>query len=225
MIEEFYAYPKDRHELRNLALEPEHAVALASYRQRLLAEVQRTGEAFADKLPPPRIYPEPKATHPPNVVLILADDLGYADLGCQGSSDVVTPHSIRWPQTAYDAPPRTSQPPSAVPRPPASSPAATSRGLVTRPIRPEYLPTYGLPEAKQTLADVLREAGYRTGMIGKWDLGTAAPFQPQRRGFDDFCGFYTGCRNYVPLSPADPATFDAPSAGYGPDRKRPWSRP
>ena len=157
---------------------------MASYRQRLLAELRRTKRGVLDKLPPPRIYPEPKATHTPNVVLILADDLGYADLGCQGSSMWSRPTSIRWPQTAYDAPPRTSQPPSAVPRPPASSPAATSSGLVTRPIRePEYLPTYGLPEAEQTLADVLREAGYRTGMIGKWDLGTAAPVPAATPGF------------------------------------------
>jgi arylsulfatase B len=137
----------------------------------------------------------------PNVILIVADDLGYGELGCYGNRDVPTPHidslarnGVRFTSGYITAP----------------FCAASRAGLLTgryqtrfgfefNPIGPQNAePGIGLPLGERTLADALREAGYATGLVGKWHLGGTARFHPERRGFDEFFGFLHEGHYYVP---------------------------
>jgi arylsulfatase B len=130
----------------------------------------------------------------PNIIYIIADDLGYGELSCQNpDTDVPTPridsiaaNGIRMTDGYVSAP----------------FCAASRAGLITgryqtrfgfefNPIGPRNEdPDAGLPVSEKTLADLLRDrAGYSTAMIGKWHLGGTAHFNPIRRGFDNFFGF------------------------------------
>ncbi len=142
----------------------------------------------------------------PNLLLILADDMGYGDLGCQGSRMLRTPHLDRLADDGV----RCSQ--AYV----VSSVCSPSRaGLMTGrdprrfgyegnlnqsagayATRPDLL---GLPPGESTLADHLRPGGYATGLVGKWHLGTGEGFHPNDRGFDHFCGMLGGSHSYWPL--------------------------
>ena len=122
----------------------------------------------------------------PNVLLILVDDLGYADLGCQGSRDVKTP---RIDSLAADGVRCTAGYVSAPQCCPSRAGLLTGRyqnrfGFETNPAGPATK-TAGLPTAERTIADGLREAGYMTGIVGKWHLGEAHGMQPWERGFED----------------------------------------
>ncbi|MFI5401754.1 MAG: sulfatase [Planctomycetota bacterium] len=142
---------------------------------------------------------------PPNIVIILADDLGYADLGVQGSGDLATPH--------IDALAREG---ARFTNGYASAPvcAPTRAGLLTGRYQqrfgfefnaPEPRATeYGLPREEATLAERLKVRGYATGMVGKWHLGFRPELTPARRGFDEFFGFLGGMRSYFPRPKADP---------------------
>jgi arylsulfatase A-like enzyme len=128
-------------------------------------------------------------------VVILADDLGNADLGYRGSA-IRTPHldalaagGVRL-EAFYGQPVCT----------PARAALLTGRypirhGLQTLVIFPSH--TYGLPTEERTLPEALREAGYRTAMVGKWHLGHAdTKYWPQNRGFDHFYGNVMGEVDY-----------------------------
>lgn len=143
----------------------------------------------------------------PNILIILADDMGYGDLGCMGSQQIRTPAIDEMRAAgvlctqAYVA----------------SSVCSPSRaGLLTGrdprrfgyegnlnakaanyATRPELL---GLPPGEHTLADHLKSASYQTALIGKWHLGTGQGFHPNDRGFDHFCGMLTGSHNYFPTA-------------------------
>jgi len=138
---------------------------------------------------------------PPNIVLLLADDLGYGETGCQGNSQIPTPHidsiannGVRFTQGYVTAP----------------FCSASRAGLLTGRYQTrfgyEFNPTgahnedpeAGLPTGERTLADVLVDAGYVTALIGKWHLGGTARFHPLRRGFDEFFGFLHEGHYYVP---------------------------
>ncbi|MHC4717749.1 MAG: sulfatase-like hydrolase/transferase, partial [Planctomycetota bacterium] len=142
----------------------------------------------------------------PNVVVILADDLGYADVGYHGCKDIPTPHidsiaagGVRFTQAYVSCP--------------VCSP--TRAGLMTGRYQnrfghefntgsaPNALKAHvGLPVEEKTIADVLKAAGYATGVIGKWHLGIHPRFHPFRRGFDEFFGFLSGSHSYFkPLQP------------------------
>ncbi len=130
----------------------------------------------------------------PNVIFIIADDLGYGELSCQNpATDIPTPaidsiaaNGVRFTNGYVSAP----------------FCAASRAGLITgryqtrfgfefNPIGPRNEdPDAGLPTDQKTLADLLRDqAGYTTALIGKWHLGGTAHFNPMRRGFDEFFGF------------------------------------
>jgi arylsulfatase A-like enzyme len=139
-----------------------------------------------------------------NIVLIVADDLGYADLGFQGSPDVLTPYLDSLAAAgahltdAYVSSPVCS---------PSRAGLLTGRypqrfGLEFNPPSPSP-PEFGLPPEETTLAEELKGAGYFTGMVGKWHLGTAAEFHPLNRGFDEFFGFLGGSHSYVDWSSGD----------------------
>lgn len=131
----------------------------------------------------------------PNVIFIMADDLGNADLGYRGGQ-VKTPHidklatsGVRL-ESFYGMPLCT----------PSRASLMTGRyamryGLQTAVIFPSH--AYGLPVEERTLPQALKEAGYRTCMVGKWHLGHAdRQFWPQNRGFDHFYGNLVGEVDY-----------------------------
>jgi arylsulfatase A-like enzyme len=125
-------------------------------------------------------------TGPPNIVLIMADDLGYGDLSCYGSK-IQTPCIDRLAQEGI----RFTQFNSASP---VCSPSRASWLTGRYPTRvgiPRVLSetdTYGLPASETTMAQMLKNAGYGTACVGKWHLGSVPEFMPTNRGFDEFFG-------------------------------------
>ncbi len=137
----------------------------------------------------------------PNIVFIVADDLGYGELGCQGNLQIPTPYidslanaGVRF-TSGYVTAPNCS--PSRAGLMVGRFP--TRFGHEFNPIGAKNEdPAYGLPVGQTTIADVLQNAGYITGVIGKWHLGGAATYHPYRRGFDEFYGFTHEGHYYVP---------------------------
>ncbi|MCE9552727.1 MAG: arylsulfatase [Planctomycetes bacterium] len=131
----------------------------------------------------------------PNIVVILADDLGNADLGYRGSKirtpniDALAKTGVRL-ESYYGLPLCT----------PSRAALMTGRypmrhGLQTLVIFPSH--KYGLPTEEKTLPQALKEVGYNTYMVGKWHLGHAdKKFWPQNRGFDHFYGNVMGEVDY-----------------------------
>jgi arylsulfatase B len=131
----------------------------------------------------------------PNIVVILADDLGNADLGYRGS-DIKTPNIDKLANEGVRAESFYGMPVCT----PARAELMTGRyamryGLQTLVIFPSH--AYGLPTDERTLPQALKEAGYQTAMVGKWHLGHAdKKFWPQNRGFDHFYGNLVGEVDY-----------------------------
>ena len=132
---------------------------------------------------------------PPNIVLVLADDLGNADLGYRGS-DIKTPNIDKLAKEGVQLESFHGMPVCT----PARAALMTGRypmryGLQTLVIFPNH--TYGLPTDEWTLPQALKQAGYSTSMVGKWHLGHAdQKFWPQNRGFDHFYGNLVGEVDY-----------------------------
>jgi arylsulfatase A-like enzyme len=128
----------------------------------------------------------------------LADDLGYGDLGSFGSTTIKTPHLDRLAQEGMRL--TDFYVPSAVCTP---SRAALLTGRypyrsgMTKVIKPES--TDGLPTREETLAEVLKKAGYRTSMVGKWHLGNQEKHRPTRHGFGSWLGVLYS-NNMTPFS-------------------------
>ena len=135
----------------------------------------------------------------PNIIVLLADDLGYADTSMHGAKDIKTPHIDAIAKNGVRC---TSGYVSA----PYCSP--TRAGLLTgryqqrfghefNPVTAKNGGKDGLPLDQRTMADLLRAAGYVTALIGKWHLGELDAQHPQSRGFDEFFGFLTGMHSYT----------------------------
>jgi arylsulfatase A-like enzyme len=129
----------------------------------------------------------------PNILFIVADDLGYADLGFQGCHDIPTPNidalatsGVRF-TSGYVSGPYCSP---------------TRAGLMTGRYQTRFGHEFnpgdknGLPLGETTIADRLKAAGYVTGLVGKWHLGSLPQFHPQKRGFAEFFGFLAGAHDY-----------------------------
>jgi len=137
----------------------------------------------------------------PNILLLIADDLGYGELGCQGNQQIPTPHLDR---LAADGARFTSGYVT------APFCAASRAGLFTGRYQTRFGfelnpigavncdPRVGLPASETTFAQRLHDAGYATGLVGKWHLGGTAAYHPQRRGFDEFFGFLHEGHTFVP---------------------------
>jgi arylsulfatase A-like enzyme len=132
----------------------------------------------------------------PNVILIVGDDMGYADVGVHGCKDIPTPNldALARAGTRFT---------SGYVSGPYCSP--TRAGLLTGRYQTRFGHEFnagaagtGLPVTETTLADRLKGAGYATGWVGKWHLGAAERFHPQKRGFDDAFGFLGGAHPYFP---------------------------
>lgn len=135
----------------------------------------------------------------PNILLIVGDDMGYADVGFQGCQDIPTRHldalaasGVRF-TNGYVSGPYCSP---------------TRAGLLTGRYQTRFGHEFnpgegegksGLPLEQSTLADRLKAAGYRTGLVGKWHLGGQSEYHPQKRGFDEFFGFLGGAHGYMQM--------------------------
>ena len=132
---------------------------------------------------------------PPNIVLIVGDDIGYGDFGCYGSKTNETPHidalalrGLRF--TDYHSAGAMCSP----------TRASILTGLYPHRFGPEFDGALsvrddrkvGLPLAAVTLAECLSGVGYATGCFGKWHLGYSAPLLPTRQGFESFRGLLGG---------------------------------
>lgn len=135
----------------------------------------------------------------PHLVVILADDMGYADIGVHGCRDIPTPHIDRiaargvrctdaYANGAFCTPTR----------------AALMSGRYQHRHGNEDLDdvTGPLPRGVPTLAERLRAAGYATCLVGKWHLGLEDGYTPLDRGFDEFFGMLGGMHHYLPRSAA-----------------------
>jgi arylsulfatase A-like enzyme len=141
----------------------------------------------------------------PNFIILLADDLGYGDVGCFGSPDVPTPNidgiaerGVRFTD-GYVTCPVCSPSRSAVMTGRYQeryghefNPEAGPKGI-GRDIKENL----GLPLSEITLPQLLKPAGYATGIVGKWHLGSNPPFHPLARGFDEYFGFLGPALPYV----------------------------
>ena len=136
----------------------------------------------------------------PNIIVIISDDQGYADVGFHGSKEIITPNIDRianngvvfsegYVSYAVCSPSRA--------------------GLITGRYQNRFGYTrnillapkdslMGLPLTEQTLPDVLNNVDYKTKAIGKWHLGAHESLVPERRGFDEFFGFIIGGHRYFP---------------------------
>ena len=130
----------------------------------------------------------------PNIVIIFADDLGYGDIGAFGAPNIRTPRldamaaeGQKW--TSFYVQPVCSPSRSALLTgrlPVRNGMFGTPRGMAPRVFREDA--AEGLPLADLTIAELLKSAGYRTGMVGKWHLGQLPQFLPMRHGFDSWFG-------------------------------------
>jgi arylsulfatase len=127
------------------------------------------------------------AARPPNIVLIFADDMGYADVGAFGGKNVVTPNLDRLAAegrrfTNFHVP----QPICTASRAALLTGCYANRLGLTGALMPAA--RHGLAAAETTLPEMLRARGYATGMAGKWHLGHHPEFMPLRHGFDEYFG-------------------------------------
>jgi arylsulfatase A-like enzyme len=148
-----------------------------------------------------------RAQDRPNVLFILADDLGYGDLSSYGRPDYMTPVLDRLAAqgmkltSAYAAAPVCT--PTRCAFITGRYPQRFEVGL-QEPLTASS-PPVGLPAAQPTIATRMRAAGYETALIGKWHLGWREEYRPNRHGFDEFFGSLSGALDYF--------THVAPDAG------------
>jgi arylsulfatase A-like enzyme len=138
---------------------------------------------------------------PPNIVVILADDLGYGDVGFNGCPDIPTPNIDALATNGALCTNGYATHPVCSP-----SRAAIMTGRYQQRFGHENQPTFdtlipqnpglGLPESEFTLAQLLKPAGYVCAAIGKWHLGFAPNLFPTERGFDEFFGFLDAQQGY-----------------------------
>lgn len=134
----------------------------------------------------------------PNIIVFMADDMGYADTGFTGAKDIKTPNLDNlakngvffkqgYANHAYCGPSRAAL---------MAGRYQQRFGFETNPAYDPANPKMGIDEGEKLFPKRLQEVGYKTGAIGKWHLGAAAEFHPLNRGFDYFYGFLGGGHDY-----------------------------
>jgi arylsulfatase A-like enzyme len=160
----------------------------------------------------------------PNILIIVADDLGYNDLGFQGSKDIATPHLDKLAAQGVRCTNGYVNHPFCSP-----TRAALMTGRYQHRFghenNPEWLPAStrdGLPLSESTIADALKQQGYKTGHVGKWHLGAHPQFHPLKRGFDECFAALGGGHQYFPAAhnkqeynlPLDRNSIEEPQKAY-----------
>ncbi len=182
-----------------------------------LAALPGAARVASSVAPAPPSSPAPRR---PNVVVILADDMGFSDIGCYGS-EIATPNidrlaagGLRFTQfynTARCCPTRAALLTGLYPHQAGVGHMVSGRGT----------PAYQgfLNDRCVTIAEALRPAGYRTAMSGKWHVGEHRPHWPTDRGFERYFGLISGGTNYFRLDPerqmawgAEP--YEPPAEGF-----------
>ncbi|WP_282072503.1 sulfatase-like hydrolase/transferase [Polaribacter atrinae] len=136
----------------------------------------------------------------PNIIIILADDLGYNDVGFNGCKDIPTPNIDK---IATNGVKFTNAYVSYAVCGPSRAGLITGRyqdrfGFGRNPLFAPNDPAMGLPLSEETLASALKKANYKSVALGKWHLGAHKSQRPLQRGFDDFFGFLSGGHQYFP---------------------------
>ena len=155
------------------------------------------------------LNPSALSAKQPNIVLILADDLGYGSVGCYGNKVVRTPHIDRLAASGIRCTDFHSNGPMCTP---TRAALLTGRyqqrcawvedgelSPVFRQQRQENLKqrwAWGISLDELTIAELLKTGGYATGLFGKWHLGYDVKFHPMNQGFDEFRGFIGGAVDY-----------------------------
>lgn len=137
----------------------------------------------------------------PNIIIIMTDDQGYNDVGFNGSKDIITPELDNLAKggttfsSAYVAHPFCG---------PSRAGLLTGRyphefgSQFNLPANSEKSVGEGIPLSEKFISNTLQDAGYYTGIIGKWHLGAVEGYEPKDRGFNHFYGFLGGGHNYFP---------------------------
>src|SRR2546423_6825885 len=140
----------------------------------------------------------------PNVLYIMADDMGWGDLSCYGRPDYRTPNldrlasqGVRFTE-AYSASPVCTPTRCAfvTGRYPARTAVGLEEPLAWRKTLEQQKRDVGLPPEHPTVASLLKAAGYRTSLLGKWHLGYLPKYGPTKSGFDEFFGIMSGGADY-----------------------------
>ena len=142
----------------------------------------------------------------PNVIVIMADDMGYADAGFTGATDIQTPNLDQLAASGVTFTQGYSNHPFCGP---SRAALLTGRyqhrfGLGTNPAYDPANPVMGMDPGEVLFPKRLQGAGYVTGCVGKWHLGAAEPFNPLNRGFDYFYGFLGGGHDYFEIDMTKP---------------------
>lgn len=133
----------------------------------------------------------------PNMIFIMADDLGYADLGCYGSSEIETPYLDRLASGGVRCTDFHSNGPVCSPtRAALMTGRYQQRSGVSGVITALSHRDKGMALEEWTIAEAMGELGYRTALFGKWHLGYPETFNPVHQGFDEFKGFVSGNVDY-----------------------------
>jgi arylsulfatase A-like enzyme len=143
-------------------------------------------------------------TQRPNILFILADDLGYGDLSCYGRPDYQTANLDRLARegvrfvNAYSASPLCTPTRCAfiTGRYPARTRVGLEEPLFERRSLGDKSLTIGLPSTHPTIASLLKQTGYETALIGKWHLGYLPNFGPIQSGFEEFFGVMSGAVDF-----------------------------
>lgn len=139
------------------------------------------------------------ASQRPNVLFILADDMGYADLGCFGSRHISTPNIDRLAKQGVRMTDAYANSPVCSPTRLSLATGRYNRAFRTgliEPFRPGEWGETAIPEGYPTYMKLLQQAGYHTSLIGKWHLGPTPAGSPLNYGYDKFFGFLGGGIDY-----------------------------
>jgi arylsulfatase A-like enzyme len=150
--------------------------------------------------------PAGHAAKKPNIIIFLADDLGYADIGVNGCQDIPTPNIDGIAQNGVRFTDGYATHPVCSPsRAGLMSGRYQHRFGFEHNSGPERYasPNFGMPRDVPSLAEKLKAVGYATGMVGKWHIGFKEGLRPHERGFDFHFGFLSGARSYYPNSPRE----------------------
>ena len=173
-------------------------------RRRLLAAAGASAFAAATH----RLARAAMSTRPPNIVFVLADDLGYADLSCYGRREYLTPNIDALAERGLKL--THSYANSSICSPTRCA-LITGRYQYRFPVGlheplPRNAGKLGLPPGHPTLPSLLRSIGYRTALIGKWHLGAGPEQGPLQHGYDHFFGIHGGAADYFTHEFAVPPT-------------------